>query len=76
LLLLNPDVFLILSFLYICQYLSDLVVCNHMLLQSLEDMPSNPEYSGPPFHMVEHIAQFANTGPQQNTVGAVASLAG
>jgi hypothetical protein len=47
-----------------------------MLLQSLEDMPSNPEYSGPPFHMVEHIAQFANTGPHRILFGAVASLAG
>jgi hypothetical protein len=58
-------------FLICCQYLSDLVVCNHMLLQSLEDMPSNPEYSGPPFHMVEHIAQFANTGPHRNRILSV-----
>ena len=42
--------------------MSDLVVCNHMLLQSLENLPSSPDYRGPPFHMMEHIAQFANTG--------------
>lgn len=42
------------------QYLSDLVVCNHMLLLNLEDVADSPNYVGPPCDIPEHIQQFAN----------------
>jgi len=43
------------------QYLSDLVVSNHILLMKLEEVKGCEEYIGPPFDMTEHVRQFANT---------------
>lgn len=40
------------------QYLSDLIVCNHMLLLKLEKFVSRPEYSGPEFSLIEHMKEF------------------
>jgi len=42
------------------QYLSDLVVSNHMLLVKTEEAKDCPDYIGPPFDMTEHVRQFAN----------------
>jgi len=42
------------------QYLSDLVICNHMLLMDLESGAANDELrTGPPLDMTKHMAQFA-----------------
>ena len=40
------------------QYLSDLIVCNHMLLLKLEKCVSQVEYSGPEFNLIEHMKEF------------------
>jgi len=42
------------------QYLSDLIVCNHMLLLDMELVSENEECKGPTFSMTSHIKQFAN----------------
>jgi len=42
------------------QYLSDLIVCNHMLLLDLEMVSECEEYKGPKFSMTNHVTQFAN----------------
>jgi len=42
------------------QYLSDLIVCNHMLLLDLEMVSHVDECKGPKFSMTKHVKQFAN----------------
>jgi len=42
------------------QYLSDLIVCNHMLLMDLEQVSESDEYKGPKFSMTNHVHQFSN----------------
>jgi len=42
------------------QYLSDLIVCNHMLLMDLEQVSESDEYKGPKFSMTNHVRQFSN----------------
>jgi len=42
------------------QYLSDLIVCNHMLLMDLEQVSECEEYKGPKFSMTNHVEQYSN----------------
>jgi len=42
------------------QYLSDLIVCNHMLLMDLELVSECDEYKGPKFSMTNHVQQYSN----------------
>eukprot|EP00092_Neocalanus_flemingeri_P001329 GFUD01001420.1.p1 GENE.GFUD01001420.1~~GFUD01001420.1.p1 ORF type:complete len:1228 (+),score=271.17 GFUD01001420.1:445-4128(+) len=42
------------------QYLSDLIVCNHMLLLDLEIVSESEECKLPKFSMTNHVTQFAN----------------
>eukprot|EP00090_Calanus_glacialis_P039865 TRINITY_DN6942_c0_g1_i1.p1 TRINITY_DN6942_c0_g1~~TRINITY_DN6942_c0_g1_i1.p1 ORF type:complete len:1224 (+),score=288.91 TRINITY_DN6942_c0_g1_i1:40-3711(+) len=42
------------------QYLSDLIVCNHMFLMDLELVSECDEYKGPKFSMTNHVQQYSN----------------
>lgn len=42
------------------QYLTDLVICNHMLLLDLEIVSDNEQIPGASFNLTAHIKQFAN----------------
>ena len=42
------------------QYLSDLIVCNHMLLMDMELVSECEEYKGPKFSMTNHVQQYSN----------------
>ena len=42
------------------QYLTDLVICNHMLLVDLEMVSESEELQGPKFNLTEHMKTFAN----------------
>ena len=42
------------------QYLTDLVICNHMLLLDMEMVSESDRLRGPKFNLTDHIKQFAN----------------